>query len=95
MTRAKEKEKVDEPQFDGRLDCNGVFLLDQIIDDPRKGCVRLIVYYFDDEEYTYGMEAMGASTPEAARLKISGPKPLAEAQRAFLQNVHLDTRRQH
>jgi hypothetical protein len=95
VTRAKEKEKVDVPQFDGSLDCNGALVVDALTEDPRQGYVRIITYYFAGEEYSYGMEAIGASTPEVAKAKLSGPRPLVDTQQAFLRDVSLNQRRPH
>lgn len=89
------KKIVDEPQFDGRLDCNGVLIVDAMSPDPRLGYVRLITYYFAGEDYRYGMEALGVSTPEAAMAKLEGPRVLKETQKAFLEEVILDQRRPH
>lgn len=71
-----------------------VFRAERLEQQPG-GWTREVTFFFDGEDYAYGLQASRARTEEEARRVLYGSKPNDELNACFLRDVHLDMTRPH
>lgn len=84
----------DVPEVTEPKRSEAVFVLDRLTQQPT-GWLRETSFWFEGDEFWYGLHAPKAHTAEDARRVLYGEQPTKELRELFLRDVRLDMTRPH